>query len=251
MSREARNITIDCLLKARYHSPLCSFGFHLCILFCLATGNYTHYRSRHNASFLLTSRPYIMKDFGFYLVMTNPVVGYAKCAEAAVKAGVKIIQLRMKHASREEILREAREVRRVTSGTDTLFIVNDDPDIASCRRHRRHPCRAGRSASVRNSNALSQSADNRPFHPQHQSGVRIHIPADRLHWSRTSVCHADKGHSRSNAWACDDGRNDRRRRASCRRHRRHRSEAVAVSHRSWRPELRRRPRSLPKPHTIR
>jgi hypothetical protein len=31
-----------------------------------------------------------MKDFGFYLVMTNPVVGYAKCAEAAVKAGVKI-----------------------------------------------------------------------------------------------------------------------------------------------------------------
>ena len=72
-----------------------------------------------------------MKDFGFYLVMTNPVVGYAKCAEAAVKAGVKIIQLRMKYASREEILREAREVRRVTSGTDTLFIVNDDPEIAS------------------------------------------------------------------------------------------------------------------------
>ncbi|MBR3921611.1 MAG: thiamine phosphate synthase [Kiritimatiellae bacterium] len=72
-----------------------------------------------------------MNDFGFYLVMTNPVVGYAKCAEAAVKAGVKIIQLRMKHASREEILREARKVRRVTSGTDTLFIVNDDPDIAS------------------------------------------------------------------------------------------------------------------------
>ena len=72
-----------------------------------------------------------MKDFGFYLVMTNPVVGYAKCAEAAVKAGVKIIQLRIKHVSREEILREAREVRRVTQGTDTLFIVNDDPQIAA------------------------------------------------------------------------------------------------------------------------
>jgi thiamine-phosphate pyrophosphorylase len=78
-----------------------------------------------------STRLYIMKDFGFYLVMTNPVVGYAKCAEAAVKAGAKIIQLRMKHASREEILREAREVRRVTSGTNTIFIVNDDPDIAS------------------------------------------------------------------------------------------------------------------------
>lgn len=72
-----------------------------------------------------------MEDFGFYLVMTNPTVGYAKCAEAAVKAGVKIVQLRMKHAPREEILREAREVRRITSGTETLFIVNDDPDIAS------------------------------------------------------------------------------------------------------------------------
>lgn len=72
-----------------------------------------------------------MKDFGFYLVMTNPVVGYAKCAEAAVKAGVKIIQLRMKHVSREDILREAREVRRVTQGSDTLFIVNDDPTIAA------------------------------------------------------------------------------------------------------------------------
>lgn len=71
-----------------------------------------------------------MNDFGLYLVMTNPVVGYAKCAEAAVKAGVKIIQLRMKHASRESILREALEVRSVTAGTDTLFIVNDDPQIA-------------------------------------------------------------------------------------------------------------------------
>ncbi len=72
-----------------------------------------------------------MTDFGFYLVITNPVVGYAKCAEAAVRAGVKIVQLRMKHASREDILREGREMRRVTAGTGTLFIVNDDPSIAS------------------------------------------------------------------------------------------------------------------------
>lgn len=72
-----------------------------------------------------------MTDFGFYLVITNPVVGYAKCAEAAVRAGVKIIQLRMKHAAREDILREGREMRRVTEGTGTLFIVNDDPAIAA------------------------------------------------------------------------------------------------------------------------
>ena len=72
-----------------------------------------------------------MKDFGFYLVITNPVVGYARCAEAAVRAGVKIVQLRMKHATREDILREAREMRRVTQGTETLFIVNDDPALAA------------------------------------------------------------------------------------------------------------------------
>ena len=72
-----------------------------------------------------------MTDFGFYLVITNPVVGYARCAEAAVRAGVKIIQLRMKHASREDILREAREMRKVTAGTGTAFIVNDDPSIVA------------------------------------------------------------------------------------------------------------------------
>jgi len=72
-----------------------------------------------------------MKDFGFYLVITNPVVGYARCAEAAVRAGVRIVQLRMKNAAREDILREAREMRRVTRGTETLFIVNDDPALAA------------------------------------------------------------------------------------------------------------------------
>ena len=71
-----------------------------------------------------------MNDFGLYLVVTDPVVGYAKCTEAAVKAGVKMVQLRMKHASREDILREALEMRRITASTETLFIVNDDPGIA-------------------------------------------------------------------------------------------------------------------------
>lgn len=72
-----------------------------------------------------------MNDFGLYLVVTDPVAGYAKCAEAAVQLGVKMVQLRMKRASREAILREAREMRAVTAGTGTYFIVNDDPAIAS------------------------------------------------------------------------------------------------------------------------
>lgn len=73
----------------------------------------------------------MMEDFGLYLVMTNPKTGYADCAKAAVKAGVRIVQLRMKHSSREEIVAAARAVREVTAGTSTLFIVNDDPSIAA------------------------------------------------------------------------------------------------------------------------
>lgn len=70
-------------------------------------------------------------DFGFYLVMTNPAVGYLKCAEAAVKAGVKMLQLRMKHAADGDILKTAKEIAAITRGTQTNFIVNDSPAIAA------------------------------------------------------------------------------------------------------------------------
>ena len=72
-----------------------------------------------------------MTNFGLYLVMTNPVVGYERCCEAAVKAGVGIVQLRMKDAPRDEILSVARALRKITACTKTLFIVNDDPSIAA------------------------------------------------------------------------------------------------------------------------
>jgi thiamine-phosphate pyrophosphorylase len=67
---------------------------------------------------------------GLYLVLTDPVAGYRAAAEAAVQAGVGFVQLRMKRASRNEILAAARDIRRVTAGTATRFIVNDDPEIA-------------------------------------------------------------------------------------------------------------------------
>ena len=72
-----------------------------------------------------------MENFGFYLVMTNPAVGYEKCAEAAVEGGVKMLQLRMKHAAREDVLAMARKIRAITAGSATRFIVNDDPSIAA------------------------------------------------------------------------------------------------------------------------
>lgn len=68
--------------------------------------------------------------YGLYVVMTNPVVGYEACAQAAVNCGVPFVQLRMKNASRDEIVSNAWKVREVTRGTDSLFIVNDDVSIA-------------------------------------------------------------------------------------------------------------------------
>jgi thiamine-phosphate pyrophosphorylase len=70
------------------------------------------------------------ENFGLYLVMTDPVVGYEACAQAAVNCGLRYVQLRMKNASRAAILAEARKVRAVTAGTQTLFIMNDDVGLA-------------------------------------------------------------------------------------------------------------------------
>ena len=69
--------------------------------------------------------------FGLYLVITDPATSYETCAEAAVRAKLRIIQLRMKHASREQIVATAKNLRAITAGTQTLFIVNDEPEIAA------------------------------------------------------------------------------------------------------------------------
>lgn len=68
--------------------------------------------------------------FGLYLVMTDPVAGYEACAAAAVRCGVRHLQLRMKGAPRKAVLETALRVREITLGSDTLFIVNDDVTIA-------------------------------------------------------------------------------------------------------------------------
>ncbi len=70
------------------------------------------------------------ENFGLYMVMTDPVTGYAVCAQAAVICGLRYVQLRMKNLPRADILSAARRVREITRGTPTLFIVNDDVGIA-------------------------------------------------------------------------------------------------------------------------
>jgi thiamine-phosphate pyrophosphorylase len=74
--------------------------------------------------------PATQPAFGLYLVLTEPVAGYEACAEAAVAAGLRYLQLRMKKKPRQELLAVARRLRRITAGSATLFIVNDDVEIA-------------------------------------------------------------------------------------------------------------------------
>jgi thiamine-phosphate pyrophosphorylase len=72
-----------------------------------------------------------IEKFGLYLVITNPATSYEACAEAAVAAGLRYIQLRMKKAAREQILQTARNLRAITRHSGTAFIVNDDPSLAA------------------------------------------------------------------------------------------------------------------------
>ncbi|MFH1708568.1 MAG: thiamine phosphate synthase [Planctomycetota bacterium] len=71
------------------------------------------------------------EHFGLYLVLTRPVAGYERCTEAAVAAGVRYVQLRMKDTPRAVVAAAARRLRAITHGTDTRFMVNDDPDLAA------------------------------------------------------------------------------------------------------------------------
>jgi thiamine-phosphate pyrophosphorylase len=68
--------------------------------------------------------------FGLYLILTDPVAGYEACADAAVRCGVRYLQLRLKDQPRETVLDTARRLRALTQGSGTRFIVNDDVEVA-------------------------------------------------------------------------------------------------------------------------
>lgn len=69
--------------------------------------------------------------FGLYLVITDPATGYENCTDAAVRAGTRFVQLRMKNTPRERVREVALRLRRITAGTQTLLIINDDPALAA------------------------------------------------------------------------------------------------------------------------
>jgi thiamine-phosphate pyrophosphorylase len=72
-----------------------------------------------------------IEAFGLYLVITAPLTSHEACAEAAVAAGVRYVQLRMKKAPRERVAAVGRNLRAITRGSRTRFIVNDDPALAA------------------------------------------------------------------------------------------------------------------------
>lgn len=73
----------------------------------------------------------MIDSFGLYLVLTRPLAGYDACTEAAVEQGVRFVQLRMKDEPREDVVRVARRLVRIVSGTATKLVVNDDPTVAA------------------------------------------------------------------------------------------------------------------------
>jgi thiamine-phosphate pyrophosphorylase len=72
-----------------------------------------------------------MNDFGLYVIITKPQhLSYAEIAHKCVSHGVRMLQLREKHLSDKELIAAGHEIRRITRGTNTSFVINDRPDIA-------------------------------------------------------------------------------------------------------------------------
>lgn len=74
---------------------------------------------------LQTSHVYLLVDGG------DSAAGFAAAVERYIAVGVDIIQLRDKGLDDRALLQRARQLRELTRGTETLFIVNDRPDIAA------------------------------------------------------------------------------------------------------------------------
>jgi len=72
----------------------------------------------------------INKINGLYLILSDPVVGYEKATQAAVDAYVPFIQLRMKNASPESIIKKAREIKKITYQSKTSLVINDYIKVA-------------------------------------------------------------------------------------------------------------------------
>lgn len=82
------------------------------------------YELEKTISLLITH--YSLLDFNLYVV-SDPMIDHVKAAKAVAAGGGKIFQLRDKTASKKQMLKWAKKIRKIKGLT---FIVNDYPDIA-------------------------------------------------------------------------------------------------------------------------
>ncbi len=71
-----------------------------------------------------------MDKFGLYVIATQPALPYTRVAEICVQNNIKYLQLREKELSDSALLRVAHDMRAITRGTQTRFVINDRADIA-------------------------------------------------------------------------------------------------------------------------
>jgi thiamine-phosphate pyrophosphorylase len=72
----------------------------------------------------------IPSRFGFYAVLTDPLRGYDYCTRLFVDYEITFVQLRMKDAPDDAVIKTAEMMRTMTTGTKTRLIINDNPHIA-------------------------------------------------------------------------------------------------------------------------
>jgi thiamine-phosphate pyrophosphorylase len=74
------------------------------------------------------SRLYVLIDGG------ESMEEFSRRASELIAAGVHLLQLRDKRAGDRRLIERARKLRELTSGSKTLFIMNDRPDLAALAR---------------------------------------------------------------------------------------------------------------------
>lgn len=71
-----------------------------------------------------------MRNFGLYVIITSPQLPYKTIAEICVYHRISMLQLREKKLSDRKLIRVGKQIREITRGTYTNFVINDRPDIA-------------------------------------------------------------------------------------------------------------------------
>jgi len=71
-----------------------------------------------------------VRDFGLYIVATEPILGYERFIEICTDECVPMLQLRDKLLNDRALLALARRLKSITTGSSSKLLINDRPDLA-------------------------------------------------------------------------------------------------------------------------